>query len=93
MTKIEEFQKKGAISNFKNVLDGLAGLRANCGQMLNDCEATLTEEETFDAQMRAMNGPKWTALPSNGMNGPYKQNISMYRTKVDQAGAQDTNSM
>jgi len=40
--------------------------------MLNDCEATLNEEENFDAQMRAMNGQKWTALPSNGMNGPYK---------------------
>lgn len=49
MAKIEEFQKKGAISNFKNVLDGLAGLRVNCGQMLDECEATLNEEETFDA--------------------------------------------
>lgn len=40
-----------------------------------------------------MNGPKWTALPSNGMNGPYKQNIQMYRAKVDQAGNQDASSM
>ena len=36
-----------------------------------------------------MQGHKWTALPSNGMNGPYKQNIATYRAKVEQAGAQD----
>ena len=40
------------------------------------------EEENFDAQMRAMHAVKWTALPSNGMNGPYKQNIEMYRKKL-----------
>ena len=39
--KIEEFQKKGAINNFKNILEGLNGLRGNCAQMLNDSETIL----------------------------------------------------
>jgi hypothetical protein len=50
--------------------------------MLNESETILMEEENFDSQMRAMQGQKWTALPSNGMNGPYKQNIAMYRNKL-----------
>lgn len=72
MVKINEFQKKGAITNFKNNLDALAGLRVNCMQMLDDSEKVLMEEENFDAQMRTMQAGKWTALPSTGMNGPYK---------------------
>jgi hypothetical protein len=40
--------------------------------MINESETILMEEENFDSQMRAMHAVKWTALPSNGMNGPYK---------------------
>ena len=28
-------------------------------------------------------------MPSNTVTGPYKQNIAMYRTKIDQAKSQD----
>lgn len=51
--------------------------------MLNEAEKILNEEEHFDANNRQMFGVKWTALPSNGMNGPYRQNIGMYRMKID----------
>lgn len=43
--KIEEFQKKGAINNFKNILEGINGFRDNCAQMLNEAEKIINEEE------------------------------------------------
>jgi hypothetical protein len=53
--------------------------------MVNDTEKTLNEEEQQDSGLRAVNGPRYTALPSNSMNQPYRQNIAMYRTKIGQA--------
>lgn len=57
--------------------------------MLDGAEADLNTEEQQDGSLRAALGAKWTALASNTMNGPYRNNIVMYRQKVDQAKAQD----
>lgn len=92
MSKIEEFQKKGAISNFSNILESLNGMRNNCLMMVGEVEAQINEEEKFDNEMRAANGPKWTPLPSASMNQPYKQNIKMYMQKIEMARSQDESS-
>jgi len=75
MNRINEFQKKGAITNFTNIMDGMNGLRENCSLMIANSESLLNEEEALDNNMRASQGAKWTPLPSNGMNQPYRQNI------------------
>ena len=60
--------------------------------MVGEIEKQINEEEKFDNDMRNANGPKWTPLPSAGMNQPYKQNIIMYMQKIDMARAQDESS-
>lgn len=40
--------------------------------MLNEARKTLNEEEEQDNGLRAANGPNWTPIPSNTMNGAYK---------------------
>ena len=57
--------------------------------MLNEARKTLNEEEEQDNGLRAANGPKWTPIPSNTMNGAYKQHIETYGQKIDQAKGQD----
>ena len=91
--KINEFQKKGAMTNFTNIMQGIAGLRDNCKLMLQECEKDVKAEEDQDSFLRSTNGPKWTALPSNGMNQAFKQNIGMYRMKIQQAEVQDDQAM
>ena len=45
LDKITEFQKKGAISNFTNIVANMDTLRESCRQMLLDTEKELNEEE------------------------------------------------
>ena len=80
--KIEEFQKKGGISNFNGIIDGLGGFRENCQAMVQECEQILNQEEQADQVNRAQHGAQWTILPSAGMNQPYRQNIAMYSQKI-----------
>lgn len=63
-------------------MQGVAGLRDNCALMLGECEKDVDAEEAQDKQLRTNNGPKWTALPSNGMNQAFRQNINMYKMKL-----------
>lgn len=88
-TKIEEFQKKGAISNFNNIIEGLSSFRGNCMEMIQESEQTLNTEEQADNVNRSQHGAQWTILPSASMNVPYRQNLDMYKTKIGQAQAQD----
>ena len=53
--------------------------------MLQEAERLLKEEEAQDNGFRNSLGPKWSPMPSNSMNGPYKQNIEMYWVKIKQA--------
>ena len=70
-------------------MGGMTGLRENCNMMIDATEKDLNDEENQDNQLRTAIGAKWTALPSNTMNQPYRQNIAMYRTKIQQAQSQD----
>ena len=70
-------------------MDNLKSLRDNCGMMIVDAEQQMMKEEALDSQMRNTHGVKWNVLPSSGMNAPFKQNIQMYRTKIQQAAQQD----
>ena len=71
-TKISEFQKKGAISNFTSALENIGAIRQNCEQMLADTEAILQEEENFDKGMRDAYKEQWCVLASPGLNQPYQ---------------------
>lgn len=89
LKRILEFQKKGSINNFTNIISGIEGVRVNAEGMISEIEQLLNEEEQLDASLRSQHGPKWTTLPSNGMTGPYRQNVNVYRQKIQQAQAQD----
>ena len=71
-TKIAEFQKKGAISNFQSALENVGSFRGNCDQMLQETEAILLEEENFDKGMREAYKEQWCVLASPGLNQPYR---------------------
>jgi len=60
--------------------------------MITEAEKILNEEEQQDSGLRATQGARWTPLPSQGMNQPYRQNLAMYKTKIEQAKVQDENS-
>lgn len=63
-------------------MSGMTGLRENCNMMIDATEKELNEEENQDNHLRVANGARWTALASNTMNQPYRQNIIMYRNKI-----------
>ena len=71
-SKVEDFQKKGAVSNFSNIIDSIGGLRHNCDLMINECEKIIDEEEQFDRGMRDAYGAAWNVLDSKGLNQPYR---------------------
>jgi len=48
-SKIEVFQKKGAISNFKNIMANLESMRQNCFNMIKEIHDLLNEEEALDS--------------------------------------------
>lgn len=81
-TKIEAFQKKGAISNFKNSISGMDSFKNQAEQMLQNTEAKLQKEEQEDTNLRSTFGEKWPLPQSNALNGPYKNNLNMYRSKL-----------
>jgi hypothetical protein len=70
--KVEDFQKKGAVSNFTNIIDSIGGLRHQCDLMINECEKIVDEEENFDKGMRAAYGSQWNVIDSTGLNAPYR---------------------
>lgn len=84
-TKIEDFQKKGAIANFQNSINGMAAFKVQGDSMLAQCEGKLAKEEQEDANLRQTFGTKWPLPQSSAINGPYKNNINMYRSKLDLA--------
>jgi hypothetical protein len=43
--KIEEFQKKGALSNFAQAIANLADLNKNCEMMIQETEGIVNQEE------------------------------------------------
>lgn len=88
--KIEEFQKKGAISNFTSALSSMSDLGKNCNMMIDESSGVLDKEEQEDGALRAANGPKWTLLASTALNQPYRQNLKSYRDKLQMAANQDT---
>ena len=88
-SKIEAFQKKGAISNFQNSIAGMQGFSQQCEAMLQAAEAKLAKEEQEDAGLRATFGQNWPLPQSSALNGPYKNNIAMYRAKLQMAAQQD----
>ena len=60
--------------------------------MLAVTEAKLNKEEQEDAQLRGTFGDKWPLPHSNALNGPYKNNVNMYRQKLQMAANQDQNT-
>lgn len=64
MTKIEDFQKKGAMSNFTNILEVISGMRDNCNNIIDTTSGLLDAEEKIDNEMRQMHGVKWNTIPS-----------------------------
>jgi len=83
--KIEAFQKKGAIANFQNSISGMQSFSQQCEAMLKASEAKLLKEEQEDAQLRGTFADKWPLPMSTALNGPYKNNIAMYRSKLQMA--------
>lgn len=57
----------------------MAQFRTQGEQMLQTTETKLNKEEQEDAQLRATFGDKWPLPQSSALNGPYKNNINMYR--------------
>lgn len=88
-TKIEEFQKKGAIANFQNSINGMAAFKVQAESMIAQCEGKLQKEEQEDANLRATFGTKWPLPQSSAINGPYKNNLTMYKSKLELAAQQD----
>ena len=70
--KIEDFQKKGAMSNFAQALANLGDLNKNCDMMIQETEAIVNQEEQEDMNVRAILGPKCTFPPSSSLNGSYR---------------------
>lgn len=66
--KIEEFQKKGAISNFANAITCLAEMGSNCQSMIEESVIILDQEEQEDGNLRGAHGAKWTLLASSALN-------------------------
>lgn len=50
--------------------------------MLQTTEAKLAKEEQEDSQLRSTFADKWPLPQSSALNGPYKNNIAMYRSKL-----------
>lgn len=50
--------------------------------MLQVSEAKIAKEEQEDAGLRATFGEKWPLPVSTALNGPYKNNVAMYRSKL-----------
>jgi hypothetical protein len=57
----------------------MVNFRQNAEQMLQTTETKLSKEEQEDGQLRATFGDKWPLPQSSALNGPYKNNINMYR--------------
>jgi hypothetical protein len=84
-TKIEAFQKKGAISNFAQALANLGDLGKNCDMMIQEIEGIVNQEEQEDMNVRAILGQKCTFPPSSSLNQPYRMNTQQYRQKLGMA--------
>ena len=73
MEKIQGFQKKGALSNFQEQIEGISSLRDQAYTILKECEIELLKEEDQDKQMRETFVEKWTNVSSLIINASYKQ--------------------
>ena len=60
-----------------------------CEMMIQTSEVKLQKEEGEDANLRAVYSNQWPLPTSAALNGPYKNNISMYRSKLQIAATQD----
>lgn len=83
--KIAEFQKKGAIANFQNSINGMNGFKVQAEGMLAQIEGKLQKEEQEDANLRATFGAQWPLPQSSAINQPYKNNVNMYKQKLQLA--------
>jgi hypothetical protein len=50
--KIEDFQKRGAISNLQGMMGGIDSLRQNNLNLISQMQKSLDEEEESDNQLR-----------------------------------------
>lgn len=70
----------------------MEGFKKQAEHMLTTTEAKLLAEEKEDGNLRGTFGDKWPLPQSSALNGPYKNNINMYRQKLQIAGTQDQNT-
>ena len=87
--KIEEFQKKGAINNFSEILKSLGDISNNCIMLIDDAQSVLKQEQQEDEMLRAQNGAKWSMPTSAAINQPYMANLTMYCDKLAAAKKKD----
>lgn len=70
--KIEDFQKKGAMTQFQNLIDTCNAMKASNNHTLSECQSKLQKEEDEDEALRKQYGSGFSRLPSNAVNIHYK---------------------
>ena len=73
--KVEEFQKKGGVTNIKGMIQGVALMRGNIHQMFQQMLSVLQEEEIGDNMARQQFGQMWNRLHSEALTLQFKNQI------------------
>lgn len=60
------------------MIQGIAAVRNNNFEMIQQMQKMLEEEEGIDNQMRAQYREKWGRMPSNSLNAQFKSQLQDY---------------
>lgn len=87
--KVEDFQKKGGVPNIKGMISGVALMKQNVHQMMQQMLSTLQEEEIGDNMARQQYGGMWTRHNSEALTQQFKHQIQDLTNKAIQAAEAD----
>ena len=71
------------------MLKGIDSLRDNNLNLISQMQKILDEEEAGDTALRTQHSSKWNRMPSSSLNATFKQTLTEYEKKVQQAATTD----
>ena len=71
------------------MITGIASVRQNNFDMINQMNKLLEEEESVDTAMRAKYQQKWARMPSASLNQQFKAQLGDYQSKAQMGMSAD----